>query len=148
MRFSGRRKEKLDRTETENRHVWLFLLEICLSIVIFVIASVVILTVFVAGHQKNIHAEELHIVNTDLENVEELIRSTDRVEDLEKNIASAYDISDKDKSGWTISLNEQYDLIVTEKEEKDDLYTFQLTLKKDGRKEAESLTVRHVMQKE
>lgn len=69
---------------TENRHAYLFMLEVIISIGIFVITTSIIMMLFVKAKRYDIKTENLHEANTFITNLTEEIRLYSDREDMEE----------------------------------------------------------------
>lgn len=138
--------EKRSTSSGENRHVWVFLLEISLAIAVFAIAAAAVVTVLAAGKTKENRAEALHVVNTDVRNVEEIIRGADSPEALDAVLEQQYDTEEPSDGQWELKLQKGYVLrIVSSSGTEGGPERFTLTLSDSRGSEIQSLDVQHVM---
>lgn len=65
-----------------SRHAWLFLMEIVLAIVLFLVSFAVILTLFAKAHEEKEQAKALSMATEEFTDLSAMIRSADSQEEL------------------------------------------------------------------
>jgi hypothetical protein len=140
---------------TDTRHTWLFLLETTIALTIFALAAAVMLSVFVVSSKNQQEAEAIHISNTKLQNVVEVIRSAISMDDLNQLLVSEYGVdgnleamptssSSGTDSTVTIYLDEDYVVVLSCDGADAGLYHFHASLEKKD-EVIEEIDVDHYM---
>ncbi|MBQ1901388.1 MAG: type II secretion system protein [Lachnospiraceae bacterium] len=148
---------EIDKREknTDNRHTWLFLLETTVSLTIFALAAAVMLSVFVVSSKNQKEAEAIHMSNTKLQNVIEVIRSANSLDELNQMLVSEYGVdgsleippstdSSAKSDVVTIYMENKYLVKVECLGEDEGLYHFRTTLV-NGKNDIEEVSIDHYM---
>ena len=85
-------RKKMRDNNLKNGQSWLFLLEISVSMILFVVAATILFGLFVNARVKSDKAKALHESTIVLSNITSIARDSNSLEDIEKNLSNEYEV--------------------------------------------------------
>lgn len=85
-------RKKMRDNNLKNGQSWLFLLEICVSMILFVVAATILFGLFVKARVKSDKAKALHESTIVLSNITSIARDSNSLEEIEKNLSNEYEV--------------------------------------------------------
>lgn len=83
---------KMRNNNLKNGQSWLFLLEISVSMILFVVAATILFGLFVNARVKSDKAKALHESTIVLSNITSIARDSNSLEEIEKNLSNEYEV--------------------------------------------------------
>lgn len=85
-------RRKMRNNNLKNGQSWLFLLEISVSMILFVVAATILFGLFVKARVKSDKAKALHESTIVLSNITSIARDSNSLEEIEKNLSNEYEV--------------------------------------------------------
>ncbi len=85
-------RRKMRDNNLKNGQSWLFLLEISVSMILFVVAATILFGLFVKARVKSDKAKALHESTVVLSNITSIARDSNSLEEIEKNLSNEYEV--------------------------------------------------------
>ena len=85
-------RKKMRDNNLKNGQSWLFLLEISVSMILFVVAATILFGLFVNARVKSDKAKALHESTIVLSNITSIARDSNSLEEIEKNLSNEYEV--------------------------------------------------------
>ena len=85
-------RKKMRDNNLKNGQSWLFLLEISVSMILFVVAATILFGLFVKARVKSDKAKALHESTIVLSNITSIARDSNSLEEIEKNLSNEYEV--------------------------------------------------------